>query len=116
MERHRAPEVRHPWVTAAVEKVPQDALAPPGSSAVDRQLAYIQGKNLSDSTLALPTRGESHSQLVGRTFPRGGVDIQPRFLHQEHADLQVSLHRGEVERVPPPGVLGFPQVHLARQL
>jgi hypothetical protein len=40
MERHGAPVVRHRWVTAVVEKVPQDAVAPPGSSAVDRQPAY----------------------------------------------------------------------------
>lgn len=61
-------------------------------------------------------RGKSHSELVARTFLGGGVDIEPQFLHQEPANLQMSLHRGEVEGVPPLGVLGFPQVHLARHL
>lgn len=46
----------------------------------------------------------------------GGVDIEPRFLHQKHAGLQMPVGRGEVERVPPLGVLGFQQVHLARRL
>lgn len=47
------------------------------------------------------------------TFHRGGVDVEPRPLHQELADVEVPIGRGEVEQGPPLGSLHSTQVQHA---
>lgn len=48
------------------------------------------------------------------TIRGGAVDVQPRFLHQVPADIQVAPGGGEVQNGPAVGTLGFTKVRPAR--
>lgn len=85
-----------------------------------RPASCLQRKRRSRSTTAHTTTSRIDSAIRWRRRARTkrgrAVDVEPGFLHEEGAQVEVAIDGGEVQHVAAVVVRDLPQVHLAGHL